>query len=238
MNMIYKNFAEAYEALLSDVIIAQSTASPRGQDVKERFNVQFTILDTSNPYFKNEIRSSKISYIKKELEWYDSMSNDPSEIAKSAPIWAKIANPDGTVNSNYGRLLNWKEDGKMSQWEWAKESLKKDKFTRQAIMHFNRIEHQVEGIKDFPCTMYGVFSIRNNQLDLTVRMRSNDLIFGLPNDIAYFCLLLHRMKDELLETYPDLTVGTYTHSADNIHIYKEYWDVVMQMLQHPFYPTK
>ena len=59
-------------------------------------------------------------------------------------------NSDGTANSAYGNLLfTQKNKLGLSQWEWAYESLKRDKDTRQAIMHSNNSTHQDFKTKDF-----------------------------------------------------------------------------------------
>ncbi len=115
-------------------------------------------------------------------------------------------------------------------WEWALESLKADKDTRQAIMRFSLPEHFYKGNKDFTCTLHAYFQIRNNKLDLTVNMRSNDLTLGLVYDLPWFISLIHKMKNELSNTYPDLEIGSYTHYVHNIHIYDRDEDKILKML--------
>jgi thymidylate synthase len=115
-------------------------------------------------------------------------------------------------------------------WEWCVESLKSDKDTRQAILRFSLPEHFWKGNKDFTCTLHGFFQIRNNKLDLTINMRSNDLTLGLVYDLPWFLSLIHKMKEELKDTYPDLEVGSYTHYVHNIHIYDRDEDKILKML--------
>lgn len=234
----FSTFAEAYEYLLGTCFYSPDIESaPRGLKVRELLNCQFSISNPELCLFENHVRSSKKSYIKREISWYDTRSNDPSYIEKYAPIWGQIKNPDGTINSNYGRLVYYPYNTNGdNQWNWAKLALIFDQDTRQAVMHFNRTEHQFSGVKDFPCTMYGIFRIVNNKLNFTIRMRSNDLIFGLPNDIAYFVTLQMRMVSELQDFYPGLTIGTYTHSADSLHIYEPHWKEVSDMLNFEFKP--
>lgn len=115
-------------------------------------------------------------------------------------------------------------------WEWAKESLLLDKDTRQAILRFSLPEHQWVGNKDQTCTLHGIFMIRENKLNLTINMRSNDMTLGLVYDLPWFISLIHKMRLELLPAYPDLEVGTYTHYVHNIHVYDRDEDKILKML--------
>lgn len=197
-------------------------------------------------------------YSNKEFDLYDSCSNLAEDFGKASKFWLKLANPDGTVNSAYGYLI-WKNkshgsdfeqtlelvtpprfegDGSVSRcvpvrrtpWEWAKESLISDKDTRQAILRFSLPEHQWVGNKDQTCTLHGIFMIRDNKLNLTINMRSNDLTLGLVYDLPWFISLIYKMKDELKDVYPDLEIGSYTHYVHNLHIYDRDEDKILKMI--------
>ena len=60
---------------------------------------------------------------------------------------------------------------------------------------------------------FGDFDIKNGKLDMTVIMRSNDLIYGFANDQYCFSRLQQMVADHL-----QLPVGTYTHFAHDLHI--------------------
>jgi thymidylate synthase len=122
----------------------------------------------------------------------------------------------------------------MTQYAWAYNSLVNDKDSRQAVIHFNLPTHQYDGNKDFVCTMYGIFQIRNNKLNFTISMRSNDAILGLPTDVAFFCTLQQQMLVHLKPTYPELELGEYTHIANSLHIYENNFKVVEEMLNEDF----
>ncbi len=201
------------------------------------------------------------SYTAKEVELYDSCTNSAEDFGKASKFWLSLANPDGTVNSAYGHLI-WSKKShgsdfetetvctqpstkpgegsihhvvpkRRTPWEWAKESLIADKDTRQAILRFSLPEHQWKGNKDQTCTMHGNFLIRNDQLHLSVVMRSNDLTLGLVYDLPWFCGLMDRMVEELKDTYPNLTKGHYTHTVHSLHIYEKNEEMVKKMLGEP-----
>jgi thymidylate synthase len=82
--------------------------------------------------------------------------------------------------------------------------------------------------------MYGIFQIRENKLNFTIHMRSNDVILGLPTDIAFFAVLQMQMLNHLKITYPELELGTYTHIANSLHVYERHFELVENMLKLPF----
>ena len=212
------------------------TASPRGMMINELTDVKIVLSDPRSNLYTNSTRSSQKRYIAAELLWYYSGSNKVEHIAKHAPFWRQIANEDGTVNSAYGHLLFTERAGHMlNEWSWAVKQLSNDKHTRQALIRFNKPHHNNQLSKDFPCTVYALFQIRNNRLNFSVSMRSNDAILGLPTDIAFFTTLQMQMLELLQETvYPELSLGRYTHKVDSLHLYERDFTKVEQMLKTPF----
>lgn len=232
-----ETFAEAYEKLLRDLLYApEYNTSPRGMQVNEIMNAAIVVKDPSKNLYTNIRRSSQKRYIAAELVWYFMGWNNVSFIEKYSKFWKNIENEDGTANSAYGKLIfNKKNRFGLTQYQWAYNSLVSDEDSRQAILHFNMPEHQYSGNKDFVCTVYGNFHIRNNKLDLTVCMRSNDAILGLPTDFAFFSILQQQMLSHLKKTYPTLELGTYTHLSNSMHIYEQHFVLVKEMLENEFF---
>jgi thymidylate synthase len=233
-----KTFADVYKASLRDLLEnAEYETSPRGLAIRENTNCSLVIEDPTQCLYTNTRRPSQFKYIAAELLWYFTGRNDLEFIEKYAAFWRQIANEDGSLNSAYGNLLfTTKNEHGYNQWTWAMESLIKDKDTRQALMTFNRPSYQYDNNKDFICTLNGIFNIRNNKLNLTINMRSNDAILGAPTDISFFCLLLQQAHILLKKTYPDLELGSYTHIANSYHIYDRHFKLVEDMLKDNFEP--
>jgi len=226
-------FAEKYEELLKRVYNNPNYVSnPRGMEVKECLNTVVTCHPAYGLY-ENKIRSTNLKYLAGELLWYFSGRNDVEFISKYSKFWKNIANEDGTCNSAYGNLI-FKENP--NEWNWALESLLKDKDSRQAIIHFNKPIH-IKETKDFPCTVYGIFHIRNNELHFTIHMRSQDLILGAPFDYPFFMLLQQVMWLQLMQKYPELDLGMYTHICNSSHIYQRNYELVENMLKETFLPN-
>ena len=229
-------FSKVYKLALSDIYNnPEYQTKPRALKINESCDVALIIENPLSCLYSNKIRSSQYKYIAAEFLWYFSGRNDVDFIKDYAKFWLNIANPDGTCNSSYGNLLftNQTPSG-VTQYSWAINSLVNDKDSRQAVLHFNLPIHQYDGNKDFVCTMYGIFQIRNNKLNFTVSMRSNDAILGLPTDVAFFCTLQQQALAHLKMTYPELELGTYTHIANSLHIYENNFKLVQDMLEHEF----
>lgn len=247
----YSNIHEAYLETLKDIYFNYDyRAAPRGLPVREKCDYSFRILHpTCEPIVTlDEARNQVIaSYTAKEVELYNSCTNRASDFAKASKFWGSLANPDGTVNSAYGYLI-WSKAScgnpafeysnaagrtggyYRTPWEWAKQSLIQDKDSRQAIIRFSLPEHQFMGNKDQTCTMHGNFLIREDKLNLSVVMRSNDLVLGLVYDLPWFTSLIDRMVAELKPHYPNLTKGTYTHTVHSLHIYERNEEMVLKMI--------
>lgn len=233
-----KTFSEVYESSLRTLVNSGSDLYPRGTVCKELLDVALVIEDPSSCLYLNSARSSQFKYIAAEFLWYYMGRSDVKFISNWAKFWNQIQNADGSANSAYGNLIfNSKNEHNISQYQWALQSLLSDSDTRQAIMHFNKPSHQYVGNKDFVCTMYVNLHIRDNRLHMKMSIRSNDVIWGTPTDVAFFCSLQMQILSHLREKYPDLQLGTYTHVADSYHVYDRHYDLVNRMLQSEFFPA-
>lgn len=208
---------------------------------QERYNAHFIINQpreeehiTTRSAARNQII---YEYSSNETVLFD--SGDREQIINLSKVWDRIKNPDGTINANYGYMVYHLKDagnaafdpeGFTSQWEWAKNRLKLKKETNQAYIHFNRPKDQWNENLDQPCCMYIQFSVRRNQLNLHVNMRSNDLCYGFPYNTLYFVKLMHRMVRELHEVYPELAVGQFYYHATSLHFYLKHKSKVEDML--------
>ena len=225
---------EAYQTMLTYVLNEpEFESSPRGMKTREILNLSVKILNpSSDPITTADEKRNIIiaNYTKKEFDWYLSGNRK----AESAPtkFWQTIADEEGNVNSNYGDLVLYdKSENGMTPFEWTKRCLVSDKDSRKAIMRFNKPKHCLGESKDFVCTMYMVFHIRNNELHAIARMRSADLFTGPVYDLPWFCYLQEKMLKELKPVYNDLKMGTLVFSADSLHIYERNFEQVEGMIR-------
>lgn len=204
--------------------------SPRGSKVIEVENFMYELP----PYvkFQNyDVRKLKFNYIKQELLWYLRHNVHDTSIVNFASIWKDLIQPNGTINSNYGAHLfdTVKTNRSSSQFLNVVDILRKDADSRRASMVILSDSHLLCDI-DVPCTYSLNFRIRNNKLNMTVHMRSQDAIFGMGNDAPAFSMI-HEMVLNMLEAdYPELTLGNYTHFADSFHVYERHFELLEKIV--------
>ena len=210
-NKKFKTANEAYE-YLHDAIIQHGTDFG---DTKALFNVGFYITDPLANTITNKERKWNIEYARAEWQWYLSGDRNITKLGKIygkiPPIWIKMADSEGNVNSNYGH--QWK---RRYQLEKVITKLKTNPSTRQACISIydGKEIHNYE--TDTPCTYAVQFTILDDKLDMCVTMRSNDLWYGFCVDQYCFSML-----QQLVASRLDIPVGTYYHFAHNLHLYND-----------------
>jgi len=213
MNVHEESFRKIYKEVASGVEV-----SPRGLKCREICNYNYTLP----PYvrFANfQSRKLSLSYIKKEFMWYLRGDKYDTSICQHASMWKTLINRDGSINSNYGQYIF----GTMNQFSNVVDILSSDKDSRRASIIILGAHHLLTKTNDYPCTYCINFRIRNNKLDMTVRMRSQDAIFGMGNDAPTFSFIHEMMYVTLKEWYKDLEYGNYYHSADSFHVYEKHY---------------
>jgi thymidylate synthase len=237
---IYKGkyIAKLYKDILDDLLNnPEYISKPRGLEIREILNCIIEVQEPNMNLYKNEVRGSQLRYIASELLWYFSGSKKADFIENYASMWTKLKNDKNEVNSAYGYLIFEEEnEDHYGQYEWAIQSLIKDKDSRQAFMHFNKPRHQYDGNKDQVCTLVALLHIRNDKLNMTLTMRSNDVILGFITDYAFFNLLHQQAYLHLKKYYKKLQMGTYTHISHSMHLYSKHYDLVKSMLEKSFTP--
>jgi len=69
---------------------------------------------------------------------------------------------------------------------------------------------------DIPCNICSLLKIRQEKLEWSQIMRSNDIFRGLPYNFVQFMTL-----QEVLAGWIGIEPGSYTHYADSLHLYRE-----------------
>lgn len=193
-------------------------------DTLEFRNVQFNIHDIKENIVG--IRNLSASYLFGEWLWYFSGINDVSFISAFGSMWKRLSDDGITSNSAYGYIM--KQKFGFDQIEKVIELLKKDPNSRRAVINLNTPNEKVIETKDEPCTIALDFYIRDNKLNCTCMMRSNDIWFGLPYDAAFFMELQKYIADQLGVEY-----GIYTHFAVSLHAYIKDLDKIRSVVENP-----
>ena len=186
-------------------------------------------------------------YVKAELDWYLSCSDNINDIYKwpshphdKAPpaAWQYSANEHGNVNSNYGKLIY--SDKYYSQYHQALDELLRNMDSRRATMIYTRpsiwTEYDENGKNDFICTNAVTYYLRNGALSAVVQMRSNDVVFGYKNDYAWQLYVLEQLVEDYNACYLDeawdadhrkeIKAGSIIWQVQNLHVYERHFHLV------------
>lgn len=161
------------------------------------------------------------NYVNAEIEWYmsQSLSIDSNPVIAKTKIWNNICSDSRKVNSNYGWCVFSRENCK--QYNNAIEALRQNKTSKHAVMMYSRPSivdewNDNEHAKhDMICTIYTQAHIRNGHLVYIVNMRSNDVWFGMRNDLTWHMFIQAKMADEL-----GVRPGLIFWNAGSLHVYE------------------
>ena len=186
-----------------------------------------------------------------ESLWIASGRNDMAYIAHYLPRMMDFSDDGVYMRGGYGpryrgyngeiedyriETINVRQPGSVDQLKYVVECFKADKETRRAVMSFGdpmKDDFDENGAlkksKDIPCTRELHFMKQSgcDKLDLIVRMRSNDLIWGASAvNIFNYSFMLEYVAGIL-----GFEVGNYYHIADNLHYYERHSDWVRQLAE-------
>ena len=181
-----------------------------------------------------------------ESLWIASGRNDMAYILHYLPRMADFSDDGRYMRGGYGpryrdyngesddyriESINVRQSGSVDQLNYVVECFKADNETRRAVMSFGDPmkddfddNGRLKGTKDIPCTreLHFMKQSGKNKLDLTVRMRSNDLIWGA----SAVNIFNYTFMQEYVAAILGLEVGNYYHIVDNLHFYDRHIDLV------------
>ena len=219
MCRVSRNLDDIYLSICKDLLHA-----PKVGNTRELTNVKLVLKDISNSIVG--VREISLSYLFGEMVWYFTGRNETSFISKFSKFWANISDDGVTANSAYGYLMKYAFG--FDQIEKVIEILKKDPNSRRAKININTPRKNVDTTLDEPCTMFLHFMIRHNKLHCTAVMRSNDIWYGLPYDVAFFTEVQKFIADKL-----GLAYGEYTHFACSLHMYDRDVERITKIVNAP-----
>ena len=220
---------ETYKHILSEMFENKAEEN-KAQIAYE--TIGFQVVFNSDEH----IDGSSESYIKHELEWYQSqdlyIKGHPG--IENNKVWKYCATEDGRVNSNYGWCIFSEDNHK--QFKHVVDAIIADNNTKQAVMYYTRptIHEQwndgVHANRDMICTCYVSYLLRKGKVCACVHMRSNDVWYGLRNDLAWQQWVLKLVVEELNHKGVKCTAGKIVWNADSLHLYSRNVDEAKEWL--------
>lgn len=143
---------------------------------------------------------------------------------------------NGESEDYHIETINVRQEGSIDQLRYVVECFKQDKETRRAVISFGdpmKDDFDENGCLkqslDIPCTreLHFMKQAGRNKLDLIVRMRSNDLIWGA----SAVNVFNYTFMQEYVAAILGLELGSYYHLADNLHYYNRHVDMVQKLAE-------
>lgn len=205
-----RTMSELWFKVYKDLIDNGEHVESRIGDTKHITDYTFCLEDPTQCITYSKIRKLSLRYMIAELVWYFSGSNSVEFIGKYAKMWNSLTDDGKTVNSAYGYRI-MKQFG-FNQLEFVIDKLKANPHDRQAVIHIKDASNKPT--KDTPCTCLLQFTVMNGKLNCHTYMRSNDIWFGTPYDVIFFCLL-----QQIVSLETGIPLGKYYHTVGDMHVY-------------------
>lgn len=164
-----------------------------------------------------------------EFSWYLSKDTELDYIKPYISAYDKEEQENKRIIGAYGPKIFGLINGEQSQFDRVVNQILKRKETKQAYLSISETDDyklREEKFSSPPCTIGLHFFVRDNKLNLTVYMRSNDAYYGLPHDLFCFTML-----QELVSVKVNIPLGIYTHNATSMHIYEEHNQQIEKYLE-------
>lgn len=142
--------------------------------------------------------------------------------------WADVDHFGPVVKNAYG--FRWRSTFNRDQLFLAMNLIKHDPGTRHAVvMAWDPAKDGLDPTypeKNVPCILGFQLHQRKQLLDMTVMVRSQDMIAGFPHDIAVYSLMVHILAKSL-----ELVPGTIHWQMNDAHIYESNVAAAQTMLE-------
>lgn len=213
-----------------EAINSGQTISPSKGAAKELRGVLLHLTNPRARLSRTETKGKIFSGLG-ELLWYLSGTNSLGFIKHYISMYRNFSDDGASVHGGYGPRL-FDLDG-INQYQNVVDILKNKLDSRQAVIQIFKASDISKYRKDVPCTCTLQFFRRNNELDLSVTMRSNDAFLGLSHDVFAFTML-----QELVTAQIGAELGSYKHYVGSLHVYDTDTRKIERFISEGYQSTK
>jgi thymidylate synthase len=189
---------------------------PRGIPCYEITDAKLVLTHATNNLLVNEVRKLSPRFAVAEWLWIFFGHQDVATISRYSNRIKQFSDDGVSFNGTYGIPI-------VAQWDHTVNTLKKDPFSRQAVISIFRftdmsVEYPIAQrweSKDIPCTLSLQYLLRDDFVDCIATMRSSDVWLGLPYDVFNFSMLQNIMAAEL-----GAKIGQLSLNLGSFHLYE------------------
>lgn len=228
---VFEGLHDAYLHQLAELLHApEFRNSPRGFASQERLGVSFTLRDPLRRLVTHPERRTNLAFNFAEALWYLAGRDDLAYLAYYAPGVARYsADGERLTGTAYGPRIFRYGDGALDQWAAVAEAIRQDPDTKRAVIQvFHPRELLVPGNPDVACTLALQFLLREGRMHMVAYMRANDAYRGMVSDVFSFTFMQEMMARQF-----HVPVGSYTHVAGSLHLYRPDLAKAARLLERP-----
>jgi len=203
-----------YVDLVHHVLKHGREAAPRGMKTREIEDAVIRIDDVHNTLPLGVGRGTVAGIGAVEACQLLAGISMPKLVMDIGPQFKNYTEDNGLFHGAYGLRT-------VDQYGPVIERLKNDPDSRQAVVTiWDPKLDLLPSKRDYPCTILHQFRIRDNKLNMSVYMRSNDVWLGAAYDFFQFTRVQIAMASVL-----GIKPGKYTHHVGSLHIYEQHYDM-------------
>lgn len=222
-------FDATYQGLLTDIMrdgVAEVNART-GHETKALPGRSFSIDIEKDGFPLLALRKIPIKIFIAEQIWFVSGARRPEDFLRDyTKIWDAFTNPNDVVTVAYG--YRWRKHFGRDQLALLINLLENDPSSRHGVvLTWDPSGDGLGGTQksNVPCPYTFTVNIIGGRLHLHNIVRSNDVILGLPHDVAGFALLQCMLAQRL-----GVAPGVYTHSISNAHVYDNQYEAANELI--------
>jgi len=214
-----KSANEVWEKATNQLLNEKATLNGRSGEVYELLHTFISIEDPKQKWIYNRIPPMSLGFALAELVWIMNGEDDAKVINFWNPRLKKYAGNNESYYGAYGKRI--RSHFGFDQMEKAYQTLQTIPESRQVVIQIydTKTDFPTENGKprneDIPCNICSLLKIRNNKLEWSQIMRSNDVLLGLPYNFIQFTGL-----QEIIAGWLEIQLGTYNHYSDSLHLYQ------------------
>jgi thymidylate synthase len=222
---VYRNISAATVFSVRDVLAGNKKVVVREKETTE---LRARVTRIERPYERYVFlpsRGHSVFAQCAETMWVLAGRDDITWLGDYLPRAPSFSDDGTTWRGAYGpRLRSWSG---VDQVDAVRKLLQADRTTRQAVMMLFDPAKDFEPSKDIPCNNWLSWLVREDQLHLSVALRSNDIWWGLSGINAFEWSVLQ----EIMAFWIGVEIGHLEFYAASFHLYAEHYDPASDVIE-------
>lgn len=190
----------------------------RNGPTREILHATVSVGDPRQRWVVSRTPALNVAFALAEFIWILRGRNDSAFVNYFNRALPEYCGGGSIYHGAYGHRL--RRHLKIDQLERAYEVLRKNPNSRQVVLQIwdSAVDlPQTNGqptSEDVPCNIAAMLKVRDETLEWTQIIRSNDIFRGLPYNIVQFTML-----QEIIAGWLGLKLGSYNQVSDSLHLY-------------------